>query len=1143
MEKFCQWRRNFAEFLPRKLMLAMRLSLGLFLLVSFQTIASVTYSQDTKVTVKMERAHVKEVLKEIEHSSEFYFVYNNELIDVERMVNVEAKNKKIKDVLDALFGNEGVGYTVMGRQIVLSPSEMMAENVSQPQERAVRGTVTDQNGEPIPGVTVTVKGTTHGTITDIDGNFSLKVNPESEVLIFSFVGMKSQEIEIGNNVRFDVVMQEDVMGLDEVVVVGYGIKKKESLTGAIANIQSDEIETSTHSSLAQNLQGKVAGVQIRQNTGGPGDFNSMINIRGFGTPLFVIDGIVRDGAEEFQKLNSSDIESISVLKDASAAIYGMNAANGVIIVTTKKGEEGAPEFNYKGVYGLQTPTDVPQMTNSAQWMEMRNDADINAGGDPYISKEELEKYQQGLPGYGTINWYDETMKDYSTQQQHNLSARGGNETMSYFTSFGYQEENGLLKSDDLNYEKYTLRSNLSIKLTEDLDADINLYGRLDKRMTPGDSFFNIFKGTRIGLPTDRPYANGNSEYYGLVGPSNLNPLALSDSKKTGYYESKNKFFQSSFTLNYDFPYIEGLSFKGIFSYDSNSFLGKDLVKSYKLYSYDEESDSYNATNMREPSIIANTNNDDNRITMQGHLLYNTTINDNHNLDLVLVYEQKEAWGRDSYLRREYDFYTTDQVDFASQNNQRTGGIEYEEANMSYLGRFNYDYKGKYLIEFAARYDGSYRYHPDERWGFFPVVSGGWRISEENFIQENLPFISNLKIRGSYGDVGEDAGNPFQYVPGYSTSGGGGYEFINGEYLNGAASPSIVNRNLTWFVSTIKNIGVDIGLWKGLLNVEFDVYQRDREGLLAYRNISVPNTFGGSLPQENLNSDRVKGIEFSVAHNNQIGDFNYSIGGNFNFARTKNVYVERGPFTSSWDKWRNGSANRWNDVLWGYKVDGQFQNFVDIAHSPIQNGNIGNTKELPGDFKYEDVNGDGVINGNDMQPMFWGGQPKLHYGINLSADWKGFDFYALFQGSGKYTVRFQEVYAEVMAFKGNTPEYFYDRWHLKDPYDPDSEWIPGEWPATRFKSDVGSMYKESSIWRRDASYLRLKSLELGYTFDNAFLKEIGIENLRVYSNGHNLLTFADSFIKPFDPEKIEGAYNAGLTYPLTKSFNFGINVIF
>jgi len=1007
----------------------------------------------------------------------------------------------------------------------------------------VVGTVRS-GSEPLSGVSVSsVASPSLGVSTDDEGNYRISVSA-SDTLVFSFVGYAQQRIAVNGRSRVDVALLALDQQLDEIVVVGYGTQKRANLTGAISTIQADEIQTTTHSSLAQKLQGKVPGLQIRQNTGGPGDFNAMINIRGFGSPLYVIDGIVRDGGSEFQRLNPEDIESISVLKDASAAVYGVNAANGVIIVTTKRGKQGKPQFQYNVVVGMQSPTDMPEIANAAQWMEMRNDAAINAGLPPYISKEELEKYQQGAPGYESTNWYDETMKPWAGQQQHTLSAQGGTENVNYFSSFGFVRDGGLLKSDAIGYDRYTFRTNLTAKLTNDLTASVELAGRYDRKDGAGYSIFDILRGTISALPTNKPYLNGNKEYpTHITDGQSSNPVAIADPNISGYTQDVDKQFQSAVTLTYKVPFLEGLQLKGVASYDGNNYLNKSLTKSYKLYSYDAAADRYNAATLRHPTVLGNGYSDMNRVSVQIQAMYNKVLADSHNIGATLVYEERNGWTRSSGLSREFQFFTNDQIDMGDQNNQRTSGMESQWGNRSFIGRLTYDYLSKYLLEVAARYDGSYRYHPDRRWGLFPVVSAGWRVSEERFFKDNVSFISNFKLRGSYGLVGEDAGNPFQYVPGFSTSGGGGYEFSNGAYVSGVAAPGIVNQELTWFQSKIADIGVDLGLFDGRLNIEFDVYQRDRTGLLAVRNVSLPNTFGGSLPQENLNSDRVRGIEFAAGYSQAIGDFRFDIGGNFNFARTMNVYVERGPFVNSMDRWRNGQAGRWNDVVWMYDKIGQFQSEDELLNAPIQNGELGNSREMIGDFRYRDANGDGVIDGEDVLPLAWGGNPKMFYGLTLAASWKWLDFNMLWQGSGNYSVRFTHAYAETFWGDGNLPAYFYDRWHRADPYDPNSEWIPGEWPATRRISDIGAMYHESSVWRRDASYLRLKSLELGYSFDQQLLQRLGLQRMRIYANGYNLLTITDPFVKAFDPEQIEGVLNTGWVYPLSRSFNIGVNLTF
>jgi TonB-linked SusC/RagA family outer membrane protein len=923
----------------------------------------------------------------------------------------------------------------------------------------------------------------------------------------------------------------------------------------VSNITNREIQTSTSVSLAQKLQGKVAGLQIRQLGGEPGNFDNSIVLRGYGgNPLYVIDGILREGPSEFQRLNADDIESISFLKDASAAIYGFGAANGVIIVTTKKGSRGKAAFTYNGTVGFMKPTDVPRMANAGEWIQMRNDAAVLGTGTPYLTNEEMQKYINGEPGYESTDWYDVAFKNSAMQQSHSLSASGGNEKTQYYMSLGYFDERSFLRTDDLGYKRYNFRSNMSTQLVNNLKAEVFVAARFDKKYAPGENFFNIFKGTRVTLPTEKPYANGNPEYPAVVTPSNQNPLVLTDKELTGYSETTNRNVQLTGALNYDVPFLKGLQLRGLAAYDINNYQGKDVAKPFNLYTYAGE--EYILSKQRVgTSSISNSNGNYNRLTLQAQANYNTIIGMKHNVAGLLVFEQRQDWGRDSYLRRLYDFYTIDQVNSASENNMYNSGSESQNASQALLGRVNYDFDKKYLLEFAFRYQGTSLFPPESRWGFFPVISAGWRISEEKFMNA-VPFISNLKLRGSYGEVASSEGViPFQWIQGFNLSGGGRYEFENGSLTNGAASPNLVNPNLTWVIAKTTDLGIDIGVFNNKLTLEFDVYRRDLEGIPAYRNLSLTNTFGASLPQENLNSLRTQGLEFTIGHNNRIGKLAYNISGNFNYSRTQYLYVERGPFTNSYDRWRNGQADRYNDIIWGYTYVGQFQNEEQIANYPIQNGDQANIRELPGDFMYADNNQDGVVNDLDMLPQFIGANgnndnqnpagkaPKINFGLTLGAQYQGFDVNVLFQGAAMYTVRFNEVYAEVLAFRGNTPAYFFDRWHKSDPYDSKSEWIPGKWPASRFNNDVGSMYKESSVWRKDASYARLKSVELGYTVPARLYKGSGITKIRLFANGFNLVTFADPFVKAFDPERLEGLFNAGFNYPLTKSYNFGLNLNF
>lgn len=448
-----------------------------------------------------------------------------------------------------------------------------------------------------------------------------------------------------------------------------------------------------------------------------------------------------------------------------------------------------------------------------------------------------------------------------------------------------------------------------------------------------------------------------------------------------------------------------------------------------------------------------------------------------------------------------------------------------------------------MASYSFRYDGSYRYAPGKRWAFFPTVSAGWRISEEGFFKNNIRFVDDMKFRASYGAIGENVGAPFQHVLGFSPSANQGAEFENGSFEGGLTAPGVINPNFTWVKSKILDFGVELRLFKGQLSIEADYYERAKTGKLKGREGGLPNTFGGDMPIENLEDELTKGFDFIVSHRNTINKFHYGVSVNMNLARTMWTKVDKPNATSSWDNWKYGYLDRWNDREWGWTYTGQFQNQEDINHAPIQGNDQGNAQLLPGDFMYADINGDGIVNNTDRLPIFSNRDPKLFYGLTLNAAWNNFDISSVFQGSGLNTIRFNEVFSQMFFNDGNIPAYFYDRWHLSDPFDPASEWVPGTWPANRFQDNMVSNYNESNRWRKNATYLRMKSLELGYSLPQDIIKRIRLQNVRIYANAQNLLTFSDPFLKQFDPEKSEGDYDAGYNYPLTKSFNFGINVSF
>ncbi len=1036
--------------------------------------------------------------------------------------------------------------------LLLSPAglRLMAQNGT----IAITGTITRGTGEPLAGASIKVKGNNvKGVIADNNGRFSITVANEKAILQFSMIGYVPKEMAVSGQRAMLVSLQQEDDKMADVVVVGYGTQKKETLSGAVANIKGRDILTTKTPSVVSGIQGKIPGVLIRQRTGEPGTFNSMVNIRGFGTPLLVIDGVPRDGMSDLERLNPEDIESISVLKDAAAAIYGMNADNGVLIVTTKKGSKGKTKFNYSGYYGKKGATSMPDNVDAYTYRVIRNEMNKNTKLAPAFSQTELDKFKEGTqPGYQDYDWFGNTLRDFSTQQQHNLSASGGSEKLTYYVSLGMLADDGILKSDIQKYRKYNFRNNVTYQMTDDLKVTLTFASKVDNNRSPQGSYFWFFKpliiADRAFTPTVPSFPNNVTR----IPPEFTNPYALAEESVSGYEKWSNTQFQTNLELSYEVPSIKGLKLGALGSYDANNYNWSNLAKSY--YQYDMVT---NAPTIRGNNRYANSITQFARKNLQLTANYKTQIQRDHNFGATVVYEMRALKTDILSASRQYDdVFTTDIINQGSITNMQSGGDRIDQKYLSLLSRINYDYKGKYLFEMAFRYDGSYRYAPDKRWAFFPSASAGWRISEESFIKDNVSWISNLKLRASYGLMGADAGNAFEYYPGYRFGSIDQGYVLNPNVLTlGMVPPGVVNQNLTWIKTNTANIGVDVSFWNGKLAISADVFRKNRDGLLANRIQTVPNTFGASFPQENINSDKVQGIEGMITYRSKIGKLNFEISANATYARRYLEYTERAPYQSSMQKWKDPWGNkRVQGREWGYVYDGRYTNINQYQTAPLMGGALGNSMMLPGSNAITDANGDGIIDGNDILPEFWSGQyqgfagmPPLQYGMTINLSYKAFDMNVLFQGAGLFSVFASPN--DVWGY-GRYPglwEKYMDRWRLEDPnmnpQDPAAKWIPGRYPALRSNFNNTTDGLTTDQWRINATYLRIKSMEIGYTVPQRIIKKAGFDNLRLFVNGFNLLTFADPLAKNLDPEREEGEFQADLTYPLMRAFNFGINLNF
>ncbi|MGQ8336212.1 TonB-dependent receptor [Sunxiuqinia sp. A32] len=1131
----------------KKIIRMLRFTVFCFFLGLIQLMAVESYSQQTKLSLDESNQRLENVLKLIEDRSEFFFIYNRDLIDVNQTVDIKVNDQTISSILDKLLKGTNINYSVVNRQIVLASSN--SDFTASAQQKSISGKVVDNTGMALPGVTVVIKGTTTGTITDVNGGFVLGSVPSNATLVFSFVGMKTFEVAVAGNSVINVTMEEESIGLEEVVAVGYGTQTKATLTGSVASIKSEDIVVTKNQNLQNTLTGKMPGVRVVQRTSEPGTFDNQFDIRGFGSPLVVVDGVPRDN---FTRLDPNDIESVSVLKDAAAAVYGVRAGNGVVLITTKKGEKGKAKIEYSYMTGFQNPTGLPSPLDAIDRFTIFNEKSMHNINSPTLTYDD-DVMQPFLDGTReSTDWYGEVMRSNAPQSQQNLSASGGSEKIDYYINMGYSYQGGFWKSNDLNYKKYNVRANLNAQITEQLKASLKVSGILDEQNRPYRDSWEIFKNLWRSHPDDPYYANNNPDYI-YKNQADYNPGAIADADISGNRVNINRIFQSSFSLDYEVPFIKGLTASGLFSYDFSMNDRTDYQKIFYEYEYNATTDEYMSTSYQSPNRVTRNYSSRPSKLLQLSLKYKANINEKHFFDALALFEESNNSGDGFYAQRELSIAIPYLFAGNADNqvgNASSGGV-YENTNKGLVGRLDYNYSGKYLFTFSFRYDGSSKFPTNKQWGFFPSYRAAWRVSEEGFFKNSssLSFINNLKLRASYGVMGDDGASRFQFITGYDYpfSGGNSQKLASGYLFDSWTSSlgfrNVANPNITWYTLKTTNLGLDANLWDNLLGINLDIFRRDRSGLLANRLLSLPLSFGANLPQENLNSDRTEGFELALTHRNKITtDLSINLSANIAYTRTKNIYVERAEDGSSYAKWRNDPTNRYNDIWFGLGYEGQYQSYEEIKYYPVYTSR----GVLPGDYIYDDWNEDGIIDNADRHPIatttnpssnFNGKRnyPLLNFGFNIGVNYKRFDVNALFQGAAKSYAAYGEMYQSIVS---NALDFFMDRWHpvdsRKDPYDPTNEWIQGRLAYTGTTYDIDS---ERGI--QNTSYLRLKSIELGYTLPERLTQKIGMSNLRIFANGYNLLTFTKAI--GVDPEHPSDLY--GYLYPMNKVVNVGASLRF
>lgn len=1008
------------------------------------------------------------------------------------------------------------------------------------QEKTVNGVVKNVKGEPLPAATVTLKGTTKATTTGNDGTFSISVPSSKATLVISYVGYADREVDVTNQSSVDVQFIEDIKGLNEVVVIGYGTQKKATLTGSVASVKGAELLKSPATNVSNSLAGRLPGLVTITPSSEPGYDGSVLRIRGVNTlnnnnPLVVVDGVP---GRSLDRIDPSTIENISVLKDASAAIYGAQAANGVILITTKRGKTGKPVISANFNQGWGRPTVVPEMADAATYATMLNEIALYAGRSAVYTPDQIKKYADGSDpwNYPNSDWFDEVLRPWSGQSYANVSLSGGSSNVKYFVAVSRRGQEGFYYNSGTKYNQYDFRTNLDANINEYISLSLDVAGRNEDRNFPVRSAGEIFRMVMRGKPNETAYWPN-----GTPGPDieyGDNPVVVS-TKATGYDHDKRYILNTNARINIKVPWVPGLSFTGNAALDKGFRFRKRWRTPWYLYSFggfDANNQPILAKSKKgfaNPDLLEESA-DNQNILLNGLITYEKKIAGKHYINVLVGAER--ITGRGDTLnayRKDFASPSIDQL-FAGPINTdlSNGGLAFNNARLNYFGRVNYNYKEKYLAEFVWRYQGSYIFEESSRFGFFPGISLGYKISEEDFWKTGVPFINYMKIRASYGQTGNDQIEEWQYLALYNLN---ALAFVtNNNVQNQALYENVIpNTGVTWEKAKQFNIGFDAQFLEGHLSLSADYFNNKRSNILWQRNASVPASAGLILPRENIGEVSNKGFDFSIDYDSHAGDFTYQIGLNGGYQKNRIDFWDEAPGAPLYQK------------STGYPIySGLYFNAIGIFHSQ---GEIDKYPHLtgarPGDIIFEDYNQDGNIDDLDRVRTTKSDVPRFTAGLTFGAQYKGFDLSLLLQGSAGAVRYINTESGEIGNFLQSFAE---DRWT------PDNTGANG--PRTFNRSNEYWVSRANTYWLHSTDYIRLKNFEIGYTLPQSLLKKAGIQNVRVYVNAYNFLTYAPHF-KDFDPE--QGANNGGAssnasnnsittggqTYPLQKILNTGISVSF
>ena len=1135
-----------------KIVIRMKL-LTFFVLITLVSNAASTYSQQTKFNLKLKGASVREVFKEIEENSEFILLYNEKQVDANRRVNVKVENETVESILKQVLEGTSNTYKIYDRQIVILSSDLKEfpnflkseTELQQPQKNTISGTVLDSKSQPIPGATILVKGTTVGITADNDGKFQLSIPSNAKTLVVSFVGMKSKEVSIQGNSSFTINLEEETVGLEEVVAVGYGKQKKSSVVSSISSITPKQLSMPTRN-LTNNLGGQIAGLISIQRSGEPGYDNAEFWIRGISTfaggtsPLVLVDGIPRS----MNDIEPDEIESFAILKDAAAtAVYGAEGANGVVLVTSKRGQIKKGIISFRTEHSFSQPTRLPEFVGSAQYLELSNEALTNDGLSPMFSDELIAKYRDNVDPdlYPNADWMGELLNKVTTNHRYTLNFRGGTEKARYFVSGAYYNEDGIFKSDPLEryqtnigLKRYNLRSNIDIDVSKTTILNVDLSGQYLMTNYPGVSTSSIFS-LMLNTPSymfPAIYSDGTLATYQVESDGN-NRNPYNQLMNTGYQKEWRTAFQSNVGIQQKLDAItKGLSLNGKVSFDYNGLFTS--ARSYNPSRFFATGRDANGNliftktvsgtpDMGEPT---ETNTADKKIYIEGSLNYNRVFN-MHTLGGMLLYMQKETQ------------YHNEALAFRKQ------GV---------VGRVTYSYGDRYFMEGNFGYTGSETFASGHRFGFFPAVGLGYYISNESFYPEQLKkYVSKLKLRASIGRTGNDntGTSRFLYRPTYNTGAAGFNQgMTSGGGSNGLGAGitegRFANNELSWEIEEKQNYGVDFGLFNNKIEIIADYFNSTRSDILLQRR-TVPSSAGfQQAPWNNYGKVNNRGMDGSIDARHHIGAVKISMRGTFTFARNKILEYDELPPAYPWMT-VTGTRVSENNLY----IAERLYTDDDFIITPNTNGTSSYKlkPELPqvalqglvgpGDIKYKDLNDDKKIDTFDKQRGVGNPyNPEITYGFGINLEYKGFYVSSFFQGTGNTSVLLGNGNSTFFPFnwtytKSNYRSFMVDRWTPENP----SQDVVMPRLHNGYPNNVNK--EPSTWWLRDGSFLRFKNLEVGYNIPKEFLKKIKLETARVYALGYNLHVWDK--IKYWDPET--GNNNAGMAYPLPRTITFGVELTF